>query len=237
VRGSRCSEPYLFSVIGILLPVGAGVWFAPRGDGGIFAVVSQSVAELNRSGSLMLQPSRQLLGSRETTARPARLRRRRTQAGKAPSARRVCVRSSDPLRHILAHRQLRRMIRQKRYLQTPARGAERMADQERRRERRAWDTCRVVDRNSIVDSAGVWFTPRIEGNASAVLSPTQDVTDDCGGGEAPTISDQWVRRYACGICRRPRVAPSDPPKLAPARQRARTTDVGRAPESPIVRYH
>ena len=60
------------SVIGISVPIGVGVWFTPRGDKDIFTVVSQSVAELNRSGSLMLQQSRQLLGSLGTTARLAR---------------------------------------------------------------------------------------------------------------------------------------------------------------------
>jgi hypothetical protein len=60
------------SVIGISLPIGAGVWFAPRGEGDIFAVVSQSVAELKRSGSLLLEQSRQLLGSLGASARLAR---------------------------------------------------------------------------------------------------------------------------------------------------------------------
>jgi hypothetical protein len=60
------------SVIGISLPNGAGVWFAPRGEGDIFAVVSQSVAELKRGGSLPLRHSRRLLGSLGAAAPLAR---------------------------------------------------------------------------------------------------------------------------------------------------------------------
>ncbi len=60
------------SVIGISLPIGMGIWLTPRDEGDIFAVVSQSVAELKRSGSLLLQQSRQLLGSLGTATRLAR---------------------------------------------------------------------------------------------------------------------------------------------------------------------
>jgi hypothetical protein len=60
------------SVIGILLPIGVGTWLTPRNEGDIFAVVSQRLAGLKLSGSLMLQQGRQLLGSLGAAPRLAR---------------------------------------------------------------------------------------------------------------------------------------------------------------------
>ena len=61
------------SFTGIALPILAGVWFTPRSEGNVFAVLSPIVANARRDGRKLLRRSHHYLGSLGAAVRPRHL--------------------------------------------------------------------------------------------------------------------------------------------------------------------